>query len=446
MVTALYARVSTDAQAEEGYSIDIQGERLEAYCKLKGYKSFEHYVDGGYTGSNLNRPAMTRLIEDCKCGEVERVVVFKLDRLSRSQKDTLYLIEEVFLPHNVDFVSISESFDTATPFGRAMIGILSVFAQLERENIKERTKAGMLGRVREGYWPGGGRTPFGYDYDPKLKTLVPNKDAETVRKIYDLYIGGCSTYEIQRILGMKYDRLAEQILARKTNTGIIVYNGVEYQGKHEPIVSLETYERAMACMKKRSATPTPRNNVYLLTGLLVCGVCGAKMRYQGGHIYCYSRQKSKAYLVKDPNCNNESHNVQDIENAVLTIFFQNTSRFNKAEAYDIKTNVLDELVQQKKALEQKIRRLYGLYGDGGDDYLIETIEESKQQLARIADKITNEEDREKEEIKKRQLVEKVSNIRDRWGSMSPEEQREVLHEAIKQITITHNKINIDFNL
>ena len=245
---------------------------------------------------------------------------------------------------------------------------------------------------------------------------------------------------------MKYDRLAEQILTRKTNTGVIVYNGVEYQGKHEPIISLETYERAMACMKKRSAAPTPRNNVYLLTGLLVCGVCGAKMRYQGGHIYCYSRQKSKAYLVKDPNCNNESHNVQDIEDAVLTIFFQNTSRFNKAEAYDIKTNVLDELVQQKKALEQKIRRLYGLYGDGGDDYLIETIEESKQQLARIADKIANEEDREKEEIKKRQLVEKVSNIRDRWGSMSPEEQREVLHEAIKQITITHNKINIDFNL
>ena len=151
-------------------------------------------------------------------------------------------------------------------------------------------------------------------------------------------------------------------------------------------------------------------------------------------------------MVKDPNCNNESHNVQDIENAVLTIFFQNTSRFNKAEAYDIKTNVLNELVQQKKALEQKIRRLYGLYGDGGDDYLIETIEESKQQLARIADKIANEEDREKEEIKKRQLVEKVSNIRDRWGSMSSEEQREVLHEAIKQITITHNKINIDFNL
>ena len=151
-------------------------------------------------------------------------------------------------------------------------------------------------------------------------------------------------------------------------------------------------------------------------------------------------------MVKDPNCDNESHNVQDIENAVLSIFFQNTSRFTKAESYDVKTNVLDELMQQKKGLEQKIKRLYGLYGDGGDDYLIEAIEESKQQLVRIADKIANEEERNKEETKRRKLVEKVSNIRDRWNSMSPEEQREVLHEAIKQITITHNKINIDFNL
>ena len=176
MVTALYARVSTDAQAEEGYSIDIQGERLEAYCNLKGYESFEHYIDGGYSGSNLNRPSMQRLIQDCKDKKIDRVVVYKLDRLSRSQKDTLYLIEEVFLPHGVDFVSINESFDTSTPFGRAVIGILSVFAQLERENIRERTRAGMLGRVRDGYWPGGGRVPFGYDYDAKLNILVPNKD------------------------------------------------------------------------------------------------------------------------------------------------------------------------------------------------------------------------------------------------------------------------------
>ena len=446
MVTALYARVSTDAQAEEGYSIDIQGERLEAYCNLKGYESFEHYIDGGYSGSNLNRPSMQRLIQDCKDKKIDRVVVYKLDRLSRSQKDTLYLIEEVFLPHGVDFVSINESFDTSTPFGRAVIGILSVFAQLERENIRERTRAGMLGRVRDGYWPGGGRVPFGYDYDAKLNILVPNKDADTVRKIYDLYIQGYSAYDIYKALGLKYDRLVMQILTRKSNTGVIVYNGVEYQGRHEPLISLETYERAMACMQQRSVVRTSKNNEYLLSGLLECGVCGAKMRYQKGRIYCYSRQKSKPYLIKDPNCSNEAHSVRDVEQAVLSVFFQNTSRFQQNTCDNVEASLLDELLQQKKAWEQKIKRLYSLYGDGGDELLLATIDETKAQLQRTISKIENEEEKKRNAASRRCLVAKVSDVQSRWASMSAEEQRDLLHEAIRKVTITHDKINIDFNL
>ena len=155
--TALYLRVSTEAQADEGYSLAAQAEKLEAYCRMKGIDRFTQYVDGGFSGSNLSRPAVTQLIDCIRRGEVERVVVYKLDRLSRSQKDTLYLIEDVFAPHGVDFVSINENIDTGTPYGRAMIGILSAFAQLERENIFLRTRMGMVERVRQGYWPGGGR-------------------------------------------------------------------------------------------------------------------------------------------------------------------------------------------------------------------------------------------------------------------------------------------------
>lgn len=154
---ALYIRVSTEAQAEEGYSIQAQTERLEAYCKAMGWDNYRCYTDGGYSGSNLDRPEMTRLIADARGGQVATVVVFKLDRLSRSQKDTLYLIEDVFLPHGVDFISLNESIDTSTPYGRAMIGILSAFAQLERENIYLRTRMGMVERVRQGYWMGGRR-------------------------------------------------------------------------------------------------------------------------------------------------------------------------------------------------------------------------------------------------------------------------------------------------
>lgn len=119
---AIYIRVSTDSQAEEGYSIDAQKEQLSAYCVSKGIRDYEFYIDGGWSGSNIDRPEMQRLIEDVNRDRISHVIVYKLDRLSRSQKDTLYLIEDVFNPHGVDFVSLNESMDTSTPMGRLMWG------------------------------------------------------------------------------------------------------------------------------------------------------------------------------------------------------------------------------------------------------------------------------------------------------------------------------------
>lgn len=150
---ALYIRVSTLEQAQEGYSIGAQKERLLAYCKAQDWAVADFYIDGGYSGSNLDRPGIQKLVSEVDSFDL--VLVMKLDRLSRSQRDTLHLIEDVFLPNKVDFVSMSESFDTSTPFGRAMIGILSVFAQLEREQIKERTYMGRLERAKEGAVPRG---------------------------------------------------------------------------------------------------------------------------------------------------------------------------------------------------------------------------------------------------------------------------------------------------
>ena len=153
---------------------------LEAYCKAKRIEEYECYIDPGFSGSNIERPAMQNLIRDIREGRITHVLVYKLDRLSRSQKDTLYLIEDVFNTHDVTFTSLNENFDTSTPTGKAMLGMMSVFAQLERETIRERTRMGMLGRLKEGYWPGGARTPFGYDYDSAQGTLVPNADAARV--------------------------------------------------------------------------------------------------------------------------------------------------------------------------------------------------------------------------------------------------------------------------
>lgn len=279
--TALYLRVSTEAQADEGYSLAAQAEKLEAYCRMKGISRFTRYVDGGFSGSSLNRPAVTQLIDCIRNGEVERVVVYKLDRLSRSQKDTLYLIEDVFAPHSVDFVSINENIDTGTPYGRAMIGILSAFAQLERENIFLRTRMGMVERVRQGFWPGGGKIPFGYDYDPAKGILVPNSDADTVREIYARYLSGESAGSIARALGLRYEHLVRQILDRESNTGVIVYKGERYPGRHEPLIDRETWLRAQRRLH-RPNRPRAADGGKLLTGLLVCGHCGAKCATRNG--------------------------------------------------------------------------------------------------------------------------------------------------------------------
>ena len=115
---ATYTRVSTLEQAEEGYSIQEQQDKLEKYCELKDWTITHRYSDPGFSGSNIKRPGIRELITAAKQGNFDLVLVYKLDRLSRSQKDTLYLIEDVFQANQVDFVSLSENFDTSTPFGK----------------------------------------------------------------------------------------------------------------------------------------------------------------------------------------------------------------------------------------------------------------------------------------------------------------------------------------
>ena len=152
---AIYVRVSTEDQAEEGYSIGVQTEKLQAYCTAHDWNIVNTYTDPGFSGSNMERPALKRMLDDIKNGLIDMVLVYKLDRLSRSQRDTLYMIEDTFIANNVGFVSMTENFDTSTPLGKLMIGIMSAFAQLERETITARMQMGHDARAKDGFFHGG---------------------------------------------------------------------------------------------------------------------------------------------------------------------------------------------------------------------------------------------------------------------------------------------------
>lgn len=440
--TALYLRVSTEAQADEGYSLAAQAEKLEAYCRMKGIMQFQRYVDGGFSGSNLTRPAITELVEAIRNGNVERVVVYKLDRLSRSQKDTLYLIEDVFLPHGVDFVSINENIDTGSPYGRAMIGILSAFAQLERENIFLRTRMGMVERVKQGFWPGGGKIPFGYDYDVDKGILVPNSDADTVREIYARYLEGQSTGRIARELGLKYEHLVRQILLRESNTGVIVYRGEIYPGRHEPLVDKKTFARVQ-CRLQRSDKPRAAASNKLLTGLLVCGHCGAKMRYQkwggaGDKLVCYSRDKSKPHLVHDANCPNRGVMARQVEEVVI----RDLSRL-AAEPVSPRSSK-KEPAECRRALERaqrKLRRLYELFAEGEDDTLRDAIARARQECSRAEQALecAQQEEQQEELDAAQQALQTIGSC---WDKLSDAEKQGLVRACVQKIVLQNDKIEI----
>ena len=448
---ALYIRVSTEAQSEEGYSIDAQLEKLENYCKAMGIEAREPYIDGGWSGSNLNRPKMEELIQDIEAKKIDAVIVYKLDRLSRSQADTLHLIDKVFIPNDCAFISLNEKFDTATPYGKAMIGILSAFAQLERENIRERTRMGMMERIKEGYWPGGGAPPFGYDYDSRSGILVPNENADDVRNIFQLYLDGYSTTQLAEMYDVANDTQIASILKRRTYLGIIPYNNEEYKGQHQPLIDEEIWYRAQSELERRSAKKVPTTS-HLLTGLLVCGKCGAKMRYQKWgktdiKIRCYSQEGSKKHLVKDPDCDNLRYDSCDIEDIVLKDLFGKTKAIRGTladSAEKAAATAMNELKKRETELTAKIKNLYNLYAKDTNPLLLETITDLQSELEKTRKSIENEEkmNQTAADIKTRNEV--IYNLEGMWDGMTIRERQQALRICIDKIEICDARVDITY--
>ena len=329
MRVGLYPRVSGHEQ-EDNYSIPEQIDRMKKYCEARDWMVYKIYTDSVYSGSNMERPGLQDMIKDCEKGKLDMVLVYKLDRLSRSQKDTLFLIEDVFEKNGVGFTSMTENFDTSTPHGKFIIGILSVFAQLEREKIRERTMVGKDSRAKEGKWHGSKWVPIGYDYTDGV--LIPNEyEAMQVKEVADLFLKGTPIRTIERVVTEKGYRhkhgeweakTIRRVLQNPVNIGMIKNRDKLYQGIHDPILDQKTFDAIQKLMEeRREQYGTARPHQTLLGGILYCKNCGgryARQDYNGVYYYiCYSRSKKMKKMIKDPNCKNKNYRMDELESAIL---------------------------------------------------------------------------------------------------------------------------------
>lgn len=460
---ALYARVSTAEQAQEGYSIDEQVARLEKYCEAHGRKDMARYVDGGFTGANTNRPALQEMIRDVAAGKVDKVLVYKLDRLSRSQKDTLELIEDVFLANGCDFESMTERFDTGTSFGRAMVGILAVFAQLEREQIKERMGLGRAGRAKEGKYHGGGHSPYGYDYiDGNL--VVNDDEARMVREIFRLYNEGWSVKKIEkkggfrsRVGGELNGRTIKGILSNNIYVGIIKHKGEEYQGEHEHIISDELFDQTQEKMRLyyEGISPVSRHGT-LLGGLMYCKRCGAKyaccahgISADYRYYSCYSRRKVAPSMVRDPNCKNKHWRVETLDGIIcdeikkLALDPEALGEIMKADP--VKNDDQEELIRSEiKKIDEQCSRFLDLYGLG--KWPIEQLTEKTDQLNSRREKLQAELNRIESEYSNRlrepEARKLISSFSDILETGTADEIRLVVQTLIERIELDGEDIFI----
>ncbi len=301
---AVYTRKSTEEGLEQEFnSLDAQREAGEAYVKSQTGEGWvllpTKYDDGGFTGGNMERPALKQLMADIDAGKVDVVVVYKVDRLSRSLLDFARMMQ-VFEDRHVSFVSITQQFNSATSMGRLVLNVLLSFAQFEREIISERTRDKIAATRRKGKWTGG-HPILGYDVDPvAFKLHINTAEAEQVRAIFDLYLEHKALLPVVEEVarrgwqgkrwqtrkagergGKTLDRPAVyRLLTNHAYIGQVRYKDEVHAGEHTAIIASDVFDRVQRLLHRNGQTGgaiVRQRGGALLQGLLRCGPCDSAM-------------------------------------------------------------------------------------------------------------------------------------------------------------------------
>ncbi|MDM0792218.1 MULTISPECIES: recombinase family protein [Clostridium] len=471
---AIYCRVSTEEQSENGYSIDEQERLLEEWCKKMGYVIYKCYSDRGISGKNIkDRPALKELLSDAKAGKFDMVISWKINRVSRKLEDVLKIVN-LLEKNNITFKSYSEPFETDTPAGRMQFQMMALIGEFERGTIAQNVKMGMIAKAKSGNWCGG--RVLGYDLVPnnspeeekkgKNKLEINEKEAEIVRFIFNEYSKGKGYKAItnkMNKLGYKTKKgnnfsvgSIRDILTNPVYIGEIRYNvrqnwsekrrrninpnPIRVKGKHEAIIDRELWDKVQLILESKKGKPSRiYDGEYPLTGILRCPKCGAGMVIsRTTNTLADGTKKRIAYYC----CGNWKNKGTSVCNS-------NTIRVDKANEYVFKK--IEELVSNEamikavvkninKERKDKVKPAKRLLSD--IDKELEKLDKRKRKIfeAYEDDIITKEEF----QIRKDELNEKIRNLEEEkkplLKTISEEVSEEIPYEFIKDILMNFSKI------
>lgn len=473
----LYVRVSSRNQVDKEYnSLESQREKLEAYCKSQeDFQVYRVYEDGAFSGENMDRPALQAMLQDIRLGKINKVMVYKLDRLTRSRRD-FERIYEICQKPNVAILSITQSYDTSTPSGRLLRNLIVEFSQYERDMIADRTRDKMLQRAEKGMW-NGGNAPFGYKVENKK--LIPHpEESSIVQLIFQQYSKEASQAKVRELLRLRGHKFRNgkdwdkgtifHILNNPIYCGKIRYKDQIFQGEHEPLIEESLFTRAESLSPQRTHTKTKLEKAFLLKGLIRCPDCGAmtphytqKRRKDGTPSRIYYYRCSKTMHFDNSVCKLKSVNADEVESFVI----RSLSEISHNEAYvDETLATLNANLKVKTAHKEKeTESLKGRLGelDGQIDRYVKAIGEGsisvhlmeKQIKGLMEDKKkiesqleTLEQDINKkvfEEFDVKLVKQSLKRFRDSFESLGTEEKTETIQTLLQSVLVQPNKITLE---
>jgi site-specific DNA recombinase len=476
---AIYTRKSTEEGLEQEFnSLDAQRDSGENYIKAQVEEGWvilpDRYDDGGFSGGNMDRPALKRLMTDVEAGRIDCIVVYKVDRLSRSLLDFAKMVE-TFDKHQVSFVSVTQHINTSTSMGRLMLNVLLSFAQFEREIISERTRDKIAATRRKGKWCGG-MPLLGYNVvDAKL--VVDPDEAEQVRQIFRLYLeleGLVRVVEILNARGWRTKRWTTSkgnqrggrafdknslwyLLTNVTYAGKLKYKQEVHTGEHEAIIDAELWQQVQSKLQHNGRTggAMVRNKFgAILKGLIHCVPCGCKMspthatrnrtkRYR--YYVCISAQK-KGWQ----SCPSRSIPAGEIEGFVVEQIkgigrdpelIAETVRQTRAQADERiaeidaeERRLMRELAGHQRDLRKLIEELGAASASGVATGLQADIQERVQTSERRLSELATERQRlQRDLIDERDAARALKAFDPIWETLSPREQARLLQLLIERI-------------